>query len=211
MILLVAILLGYLIGSIPFTQVVAKLVKGIDLRTVGSKNVGGRNLTRQLGLGWGLLGGALDVAKGAASLWLATAIGAPYPASLLAGVAAVAGHNWPIWLGFHGGKGLATALGTIAWLALPQAAMAFVLCVFVLLLTRNILLTSAAGFAFLLAIFSYYAVPSEILYFTLGVLVVVLIASFPDIAHKLRTAGGVRKYFQDPDSVYPDENSKAKP
>ena len=66
--LILSLIIGYLLGSIPFTQVVAKSVKGIDLREVGSRNVGGRNLIRSVGFGWGLTGGILDGLKGMAAI-----------------------------------------------------------------------------------------------------------------------------------------------
>ncbi|MBT6152067.1 MAG: hypothetical protein HOH75_08760, partial [Chloroflexi bacterium] len=72
---IISIVLGYLIGAIPFTQIVAKWRKGIDLREVGSKNVGGMNTINTIGLGWGLFAGILDVLKGILSLIVANGIG----------------------------------------------------------------------------------------------------------------------------------------
>src|SRR3990172_9853724 len=125
--LILALLIAYLFGSIPFAQIIAKWVKGTDLHKVGSHNIGARNLTKNVGLGWGILGLLLDAAKGAAAVWVAVALGIRFPAYLLAGLAAVAGHNWPVWLRFRGGKGLATAFGTFVWLAWPAALISFAL------------------------------------------------------------------------------------
>ena len=102
----ISLVLGYLIGSIPFPFIIAKWRKGIDLREVGSKNVGGMNAINNLGVGWGFFAGAMDVVKGVTALVVANAIGSPYPEFYWAGLAAVAGHNWPIWLNFKGGKGI---------------------------------------------------------------------------------------------------------
>jgi glycerol-3-phosphate acyltransferase PlsY len=197
-----AIVIGYLLGSIPFTQLVAKLVGGIDLRTVANRNVGARNLSRQLGLGWGAVGGGLDVAKGAASLWAAAAIGAPYPELLLAGLAAVAGHNWPIWLGLHGGKGLTPAIGAMLWVAPLETAVSFVVGITILKFTSNILLTTLAGFGTHFAMMALHAKPVVVFQFVLALFVLLVIASTGDIADKFRTAGGVRAYMKDPDAVY---------
>ncbi|MCA8994103.1 MAG: glycerol-3-phosphate 1-O-acyltransferase PlsY [Planctomycetaceae bacterium] len=132
------LLLGYGVGSIPFSLLIAKWVKGIDLRQVGSGNVGATNVGRAIGWKWGFLALLLDALKGL----LPTAFlpqllqGQPSPLdthlAVLAGAAAILGHLFPIWLGFRGGKGVATALGVILVLA-PWgtlcAAVAFLLLV----------------------------------------------------------------------------------
>lgn len=208
--LVLSLLASYLLGSIPFTQIVAKAVKGIDLRKVGSRNVGGRNLSRQLGLLWGILGGALDIAKGAAAMWVAEAIGVPQPIRLMNGMAVVAGHNWPIWLRFHGGKGLLAALGAITWVVFPEGLFCFVLGVLVLIPTRNIFYTSTVGFTTMLVVAFLLQRPPEIFYFICGTWSVVLLASTPDIIATLTTAGGLSSYLREPDRVYREEAQKRK-
>lgn len=203
--LTLSLISSYLIGSIPFTQIVAKLVKGIDLRKVGSRNVGGRNLSRQLGLLWGILGGALDVAKGAAAMWLAEALGVPYPLRLINGMAVVAGHNWPLWLRFHGGKGLLAALGAITFVVLPVGVLSFGLGILVLIATHNIFYTSMVGFATMLITAALIESPPEILLFICGCWSVMLLASIPDIVKTLTTAGALAEYFREPDIVYKRE------
>jgi glycerol-3-phosphate acyltransferase PlsY len=200
--LTLSLISSYLIGSIPFTQIVAKLVKGVDLRKVGSHNVGGRNLSRQLGLLWGIIGGALDVAKGAAAMWLAEMLGVPYPIRLLNGLAVVTGHNWPIWLRFHGGKGLLAALGAISFAVLPVGVISFALGILVLVSTHNIFFTSMVAFATMLVTAVLISSPPEIIYFICGCWSVMLLASIPDIVKTLTTAGALREYFREPDNVY---------
>jgi glycerol-3-phosphate acyltransferase PlsY len=109
---------AYLIGSVPFAYLIAKAVRGIDIREIGSGNVGATNVGRALGRHWGILVFALDVLKGflptlAALLLHGCRVGEPAlpPGVALAGFAAVAGHNWPIFLKFKGGKGMATSCG----------------------------------------------------------------------------------------------------
>ncbi len=206
--LTLSLISSYLIGSIPFTQIVAKLVKGIDLRKVGSRNVGGRNLSRQLGLLWGIIGGALHVAKGAAAMWLAEALGVPYPIRLLNGLAVVAGHNWPLWLRFHGGKGLLAALGAISFVVFPVGVISFTLGILVLIATHNIFYTSMVAFATMLLTAVLIGSPVEILYFICGCWSVMLLASIPDILKTLTTAGALREYFREPDIVYRREAEK---
>lgn len=206
--LIFAFLIAYLLGSIPFSQIIAKGVKGIDLRDVGSRNVGGRNLTRNLGLAWGLLGGALDVLKGLAAMAVANALGLSAPLIYYAGMAAVAGHNWPIWLRFRGGKGLATALGAALWVVPLEALLALGIAVMVLLVTGNILLTALTGFIAMFTLVEIFSRPSQVTGLVAGLFIVVLLASFPDILHKLRTAGGMREYMRDPNKVYEEADAK---
>ncbi|MBX3049326.1 MAG: glycerol-3-phosphate acyltransferase [Anaerolineales bacterium] len=208
--LVLSLVSSYLIGSIPFTQILARWVKGIDLRQVGSRNVGGRNLSRQLGVAWGLLGGALDVAKGAAALWLAEVLGVDYPERLLNGMAVVAGHNWPVWLRFHGGKGLLAALGAISYIVFPEGFWSFVVGMAILLPTRNILYTSTAGFASMLVVAARQNRPAEIVYFIIATWGVVFLASLPDVIKTLRTPGALKAYLHEPDAVYRQSTQKRK-
>lgn len=186
--LLLALLLGYLLGSIPFSQLVGRLAKGIDLRKVGSGNVGGNNLIANAGIGWGLLGGGLDAAKGAAALWLAQTLQVGYPEFLLAGLAAVAGHNWSIWLGFRGGKGLATALGVVAWLAWPEAIVCAVAWAVVNKLTDNGTTASIVAFSGLGILLFLTGRPIEYSILALGIVVLVFIASLKDLLKVMRSA-----------------------
>lgn len=185
--LLAVIAIGYFLGSIPFTHIIAKLVAGVNLRQVGSRNVGTRNLSRSVGLGWGALGGALDFSKGATAMWVAAAIEAPYPLRLAAGTAAVIGHNWPVWLRFHGGKGLATAIGAGATVALfPELLITFTIGWVVLQVSKDISVAGAAGFAAMLIALQFTGKPIEVTVFVLSLAFVVLIAALPDAREKFR-------------------------
>jgi glycerol-3-phosphate acyltransferase PlsY len=118
---------GYLIGSIPFALILARRW-GSDLRQVGSGNLGAANVMRASGVRAGVLVALLDMAKGAASVWLAArvSVGADLPAA--AGLAAIIGHIYPVWLRFRGGKGVATACGVFSVLtpvAVPPALAIF--------------------------------------------------------------------------------------
>jgi glycerol-3-phosphate acyltransferase PlsY len=103
---------AYLIGSVPFAQLVAR-AHGLDLRKVGSGNVGAGNLTRQVGKGWGVLAALLDGFKGLIPVYLARRAGLGPGAAGMVGVAAVIGHNWSIWLRGRSGRGLATSAGVV--------------------------------------------------------------------------------------------------
>jgi glycerol-3-phosphate acyltransferase PlsY len=124
---IVVVLAAYLIGSIPFALLLARQW-GADLRLVGSGNLGAANVMRTSGLTAGVLVALLDIGKGAASVWLAARItdGGELPA--VAGLAAIIGHIYPVWLRFRGGKGVATACGVFS--ILTPAAIPPVLALF---------------------------------------------------------------------------------
>jgi glycerol-3-phosphate acyltransferase PlsY len=137
---------AYLIGSLPFSFMVARAFGVRDVRRVGSGNVGATNVLRSAGKAAGALALVLDVGKGAAATALAGRL-APDDAALpaAAAVAAVVGHMFPVWLRFEGGKGVATGLGALAPLA-PMAALgAIAAFVVVALATRFVSLGSVAG------------------------------------------------------------------
>jgi acyl phosphate:glycerol-3-phosphate acyltransferase len=128
----IVVLAAYLIGSIPFALICARRWGAGDLRRVGSGNVGAANAMRAAGVTAGLVVAALDMAKGAASVWLADRLdpGPALPAA--AGVAAILGHIYPVWLRFRGGKGVATACGVFSMLtplAVPPALAIFAVAV----------------------------------------------------------------------------------
>ncbi|MGH9176603.1 MAG: glycerol-3-phosphate acyltransferase, partial [Vicinamibacterales bacterium] len=106
-----ALVLGYGVGSLPLGYLVASRLKGIDLRRVGSGNVGAANVYRTAGLAIATIVVLIDVAKGASSVMLASRLTGGSAGTVAAGVAAVIGHVYPAWLRFHGGKGVATACG----------------------------------------------------------------------------------------------------
>ncbi len=115
-----AALCGFAIGSIPFSWILARLAGGLDIRTVGSGNVGATNVARSLGYGPGIVALLLDAAKGGVAVLAGRALGSGDPVgmeALLAGGMAVVGHSFSPFLGFRGGKGVATGAGVFAVLA----------------------------------------------------------------------------------------------
>lgn len=107
---------AYLLGSVPFAQVIARS-HGVDLRRVGSGNVGAGNVTSQIGKGWGLLAAFLDCLKGFLPVYLARRAGLGLGASGMVGLAAVVGHNWSVFMQGRSGRGLATSAGLMAALS----------------------------------------------------------------------------------------------
>lgn len=112
------VILGYLLGAVPFALLLGRTA-GTDLRTVGTGNVGAGNLTRQAGLGYGVAAALLDGLKGLAPIVVARRLGLSEVAAASAGIAAVIGHNWSIYLRGRSGRGLATSVGVLVGIA-PQ-------------------------------------------------------------------------------------------
>lgn len=136
-----AILAGYILGSLPIGYLVAQTASGVDLRRVGSGNVGAANVYRTGGLRMGIAVMLADTAKGAGAVLLAGS-GAP---AVAAGVAAVIGHIYPVWLGFRGGKGVATASGVFGVLAPWSTAIAAAAFGLIVARTRLVSLGSIAA------------------------------------------------------------------
>lgn len=125
---LTAILVAYLIGSVPFALILARRA-GADLRRVGSGNLGAANVMRASGVRTGVMVALLDISKGAAGVMLAQRLSGSPTAIAIAGFAAIAGHIYPVWMRFRGGKGVATACGAFSILtpaAVPPALAIFI-------------------------------------------------------------------------------------
>jgi glycerol-3-phosphate acyltransferase PlsY len=137
-----SVIAAYLIGSVPFALLLARRWGAADLRRVGSGNLGAANVLRASGVTAGVLVAMLDITKGAASVMLAERFAGHAAAPAAAGVAAIVGHIYPVWLRFRGGKGVATACGVFSVLtplAVPPALGIFALSVW---MTRYISLGS---------------------------------------------------------------------
>jgi len=105
--------LGYFLGSIPTAYIASRLLKGRDIRQMGDGNVGAANAFRQLGANAGIGVLLIDAGKGAIAILIAQAASLPLVAILFTGVAAVIGHNWPVFIGFRGGRGESTTIGVL--------------------------------------------------------------------------------------------------
>ena len=138
------ILLGYLAGSVPFAFLLARRA-GIDVRFAGSGNVGAANVMRTTGTRRAILVMSLDVAKGALAVVLAWLVHAGVTLTALAAAAAVVGHIYPVWLRFHGGKGVAVAAGVFGVLTPVATALAAGLFLVIVYVTRYVSLGSIAA------------------------------------------------------------------
>ncbi|WP_100372688.1 glycerol-3-phosphate 1-O-acyltransferase PlsY [Bacillus sp. FJAT-45037] len=176
--LFIVILIGYLLGSISFSYLIAKKIKKVDIRHHGSGNAGATNTLRVLGVGPAITVLSLDIVKGIAAVWigifLAPDASGIFPA--FAGLAAILGHNWPVYFGFRGGKGVATTIGVIATLVFFPALYAGIIAIISILLTRYVSLGSLL-FALCTPIFAFllletYQIPA--MYIILTIFVAVL-------------------------------------
>ena len=134
--IILVILTSYILGSMPFSLWLGKL-RGVDIRRVGSGNIGATNLARALGPRWGLLAFVLDAGKGFLAVFAAGYISSLFPDStvslsllkIIGGITAIFGHNWSMWIKFKGGKGVATSMGV--FLGLAPIPLLFALAVWI--------------------------------------------------------------------------------
>lgn len=184
---------GYLFGAIPWGLWLGKWFRGVDVRTIGSGNLGATNVYRSLGPGLGIATLLLDVAKGAFPVWLVSRLLLHHDArdlgALAAGLGAVAGHVWTFLAGFKGGKGVATTVGVLLALA-PLAFLAF-LVVFLLAvaITRFISVGSMLGsiaFAVAIALTDGRGIRSPRVWFGVLLAVLVIVRHRDNIGRLLR-------------------------
>lgn len=148
--------ISFLVGAIPFGYIVARLVKGVDIRTQGSGNVGATNVFRVVGKSWGILVFCLDFLKGFIIVFLACLAKdfGPY-LLIITGVLAICGHNWTPFLGFKGGKGVATSLGVLFALSFAFVSLKIILPIALLVWIIVFILARMVSLASLLASFVF--------------------------------------------------------
>ena len=150
---IVSISIAYLLGSIPFGYLLVRIFRKEDIRDQGSGNIGATNVARSGAKGLGVATLLLDLGKAYAGVWIAAHIAAglgnagTYDVEVAAAVAAVMGHVFPVWLGFRGGKGVASALGVFLALTWPSGLAVLLVFVAIFALTRYVSLASIVGAA----------------------------------------------------------------
>jgi glycerol-3-phosphate acyltransferase PlsY len=185
----VALVGAYLLGSFPTAYVVGRLRKGIDIRKVGTRNMGAMNAIYTLGMAYGILVLIIDVAKGMAAIMLARWLEVPFTVELIAGGMAIIGHIFPIFLGFRGGKGGAVCIGVFVSLmpwGVPIGATIFLL---LLLITRF----PTFSYSLALCCFPFVAwliYDSGTLTLFSVIILLMLLARYVTRIKEMRTAGG---------------------
>ncbi len=167
----VFILFGYLLGSVPFGLFVARGICGVDPRESGSGNVGATNVGRTCGMRYGVLTLALDLLKGILPVSLALNVGYGAVVVSLVALAALIGHCYSLFLGFKGGKGVATSIGIFLPIAWPQVILALLVHV-ALLFGSGYMSVASMGMALALFIFVLFSKPA---YALLGAAVALVI------------------------------------
>ncbi len=170
---LLALLLSYLLGSIPNGLWLCRALWHVDLRQHGSHNIGATNAWRTLGKGPGFLVFFLDMLKGLLAVWLGEMLVGTPLVMILCGVLAIVGHSLSLFLRFHGGKGVATGLGVILMLMPKVTVIVFLVWLLLVLATRYVSLGSIVAAALVPVLSLVFGYPA--LYVAFGVLAAALI------------------------------------
>jgi len=189
---------AYLLGTIPFGLLIGKVFGGADVRKAGSGNIGATNVARVAGPVAGIFTLALDAAKGAAAVWLAARFANDSATwMVIAGLAALVGHCFPLWLGFRGGKGVATAAGVFLVLC-PRALLgSLTLFILVVVFSRYVSLGSIAAAAAIPLLVYFFWAPHHAppLTVTFGALAAALLVVYKHDANMQRLVEGREPRF----------------
>lgn len=191
----IAVICAYLIGSFPSPYVAGRLCKGIDIREVGSRNMGAMNVFHTVGFAAGITVLAVDIGKGAAAVALARWLEVPLIAQFFAGAATIIGHGFPVFLKFRGGRGGATCIGVLVFL-MPWG-IPFYLALFGIGLLLTHFPTLSYSIAFLcfpfVAWLKYHS--PELIVYSIGIVLLPAIKYIPRIKEMRAKAGNWRHVF----------------
>jgi len=198
-----SVVIGYLLGSIPTAYIVSRARKGVDIRDIGSRNMGGANVMREIGTHEGVFVGLFDIAKGAGAVLIAQWLNVPELWLFGTGFAAVVGHNFPVFAGFRGGRGSATVIGIFLVLAPWATLVTLALIAIPFFTTRKFAGAILVGFA-LLPLF---------IWLLEGSLMLVRYALIIDAFMLIRNLSGIRQVLSKglaKDIIYDREDRNAK-
>ncbi len=200
--IILAIVIAYLLGSIPFAYIMGRLVRGVDIRQVGGGNVGSLNVMREVGTAAGFAVFFGDIAKGSLAVLVAQWLGRSDPDAFLiwvfvAGFAAVVGHNWPVWLKFRGGQGLATTMGVLLPLAPIEFAISAAILVIVILFTSNVRFGSAVGLAFFPLFVWLFGGEFSLIVYSIGLLLFCVLKALTRLRADFASTSGRRGFIFD--------------
>ncbi len=179
--------LSYIIGSIPFSFTIAKLFKGIDIRKLGTKNVGAMNIISVAGIFPGIIALLFDISKGALVVHLTNKITEDIGVSLTSGLFTVIGHNWPIFLKFKGGKGVATTIGILLLISPFSLLILYLIAIPIIILIINDSYMSAS-IGFLILPLILWFLEKNIWFVIFGILIALIIV--------IRHLNEIRTYFE---------------
>ena len=175
-------LVSYLIGGIPTAYLAARWLKGQDIRQLGDRNVGAANVYRNIGTRPGIVVGVIDIAKGSIAVLLVRGLVDSTPAEMIAGVAVIAGHIWPVYLRLRGGRGAASAVGVLLAM-LPALAIPLALSALVILYLTKTAIKPLGYFFICVPILAWwpYSYPYTVNAYALGIPLMVGISHYLSI------------------------------
>ncbi|MFC2010602.1 glycerol-3-phosphate acyltransferase [Chloroflexota bacterium] len=186
---IIAVVIAYLLGSIPAAYIATRLLTGKDIRQLGAGSVGANNVYRHVGRVAAVAVGLFDVGKGAAAVAIASwlvgvpnlhEIGTDQAFVLVAGLAVVAGHIWPVYLKFRGGNGLTTAIGVLSLLTTRELMIAFAISLLILAISRNPVLSANISLLFMVPISALFFKESWLVFiFLLGLMLMLVLHFLP--------------------------------
>ncbi len=162
------ILIGYLLGSAPTAYIAGHILKGDDIRHMGDENMGAANVFRELGHKTGVIVGFIDAGKGALAVLIAQASGMSQTVVMFTGAAAVIGHNWPVFIGFRGGRGESTTIGVLLTLVTQPMLILAGPALLVLLIKKNVILASAVLFIPLSLVSWWVGTPASLIIYSVA-------------------------------------------
>jgi glycerol-3-phosphate acyltransferase PlsY len=161
------IVLSYLIGTLPFAYMAGRFYKGIDIREIGDRNAGASNISRHVGSTAGMIVLGSDISKGVLAVLLAQAV-ATQPIALWCGLAAVAGHNWPVFFKFRGGRGMSITIGILLALVTIPMAIVSIAGLLSLLKKRSLIFTGVIMWVTLPLLEWLFRVPGMLIVYSLA-------------------------------------------
>ena len=194
----ISVVIAYLLGSIPTAYIVTRWVYGKDIRKLGGGNVGTHNVYENIGKLPAIVVGIIDVGKGVASVYISLAF---IPSSdyyywvFAAGIAAVIGHIWPVFLKFKGGNGIATSIGILFVLMTREALIALAVTILLLVITRNMILSINIGLLLTIPIAPIFLRDPWLPYLIFSLILILILISnfFPTMRAAMTKAGSKEK------------------
>ena len=184
-----SVLIGYLLGSFPTAYIVARAKQGIDIREVGVRNMGAANAFRQLGAKAGIAVFLADAGKGALAILIARVASLPMVAILFTGLAAVIGHNWPVFIRFRGGRGESTTIGVLLTLITEPMLILAGPTLATLVIKKNVTLASCVLFIPLPLVCWWLEIPGLLTSYSIGLPCLVGATTFIKTRRLAQTSG----------------------
>ena len=162
------IALGYFLGSVPTAYIAGHVLKKGDIRQMGDENMGAANAFRELSRKAGIIVGAIDAGKGALAVLIAQTAGMTQVVVMFTGAAAVIGHNWPVFIGFRGGRGVSTTIGVLLAVITQPILILAGPAILILLIRRNVDLACAVLFVPLSLVCWWVGTPISLIFYSIA-------------------------------------------